>query len=720
MDKLKEHNYLLALLLIFSGVMTTVVLGRILFDTGAPYAPDPGAFFRITSNLADAITGHQSWKAVLSTTGERTVIMMVPPALLGVLSGYRTPEFYMAVAWFIYVLPLPFLYLSLVKSFRKLSILDFAIAALFISTTPILNLGTLYFTDVPGLTMAIAGLACLSHGIKQSSKWNMALGFFLLAMGVLVRLPNAVPFFMAMLLVLWLRHREIKYSYKLVIQSIVIAIIATILTGVAFRFDLPIVYAYKLNASWDQTIWKYGNGNLEFGVQNILLFRLKKFAESTIWMLLPFVLLLALSFPLGRTTSSHSSKSLHLKYAFATLLSVVLYCVIASKIMFYNGRYIIPVLAIMIPYLAWVSFSNRTAKIIAALSIVFSLDTMLFHVGTVGIKTPISSTLKKLNPGWMAPIGLTAKRNIHSPVGEISNALLAAGADSHPVYVEFLTLQSPLLMDVYFKFYLKYMGPTDSMWSLADKNIHIDGQHNGEMRVSEIYNRYALNNARAYVNADFIVLSRNNSLVPDYVKNWPEYGLHNDLNEKSKGSGQSFFGLQQISEAKAWIKGPFDDTNTKYVLYKVVDRDLFVRQVKEHFCQLKGINDPLFHYWCKRDTSSETIMEIPVDKNTMASSVSVLQNGTNPIIKVMLKWKPEEGFSRVFAHFIPAKKSSDCQFFTVDHPIWQKDETADFAVFPSKKIRNIKTCDYIAKIGVMSIKDNKNIFSEKEFEQSIK
>ena len=712
-----KESILFVMLCLFAFLMTIVILGRILFDQGAPYSADPGAFFRITSHLADSFLGKRPLTDTLRSTGERTVTMMFPAAVVATLTGMRSPEFYMSIAWFLYVLRLPFIYLLLIKSIRDFESTDFAIATLFLATSPILNLGVLYFTDVPSLTLAMAGLVLVSTGANKQSVWRIALGLFLLAMAVSVRLPNAVPFLMALLLLACLKWNTVIKSWKPLLKGVLFAIAAAILVGTFLRFDIPIIYAFKLNASWDQTIWKYGNANLEYGVSNIFLFRFWNFIRSTFWMLLPLITLLLLSLLFGLIApSGHKNKDLPW-YGLATLLCIVLYCAYAAKTMFYNARYVIPVVTVFLPILAATKFPRMASKVIIVTCILFSLDNMIYHSDIAGKKTPISGNLLVVHPGWMAPIKDTSGRTLHSPVPTFVDTLLSSGALDRQISVEFLTLQSPLLHENHLRFYLQYMETTSELSRRAANNIRINGVHNGELRIPEIYERYAARNAIAYSNADFIVAPIDTDTLPDYVKFWVESSLQDDIYGLTLKNMEETVGLKYAATLLGAFKEEPSRKPSRYVLYEVVNRDAFAALVKKHFCQLQNVKNVLYGYWCGDLSNANPLKELSVAKETMAISAAIIGSSEEPLLKILLKWPPTSGFSRIFVHFVPETDfSKDCRFFTVDHDVLNKNTNEDLAPFPKSKIDALCSCSYDVKVGVHVNEIGQNIFDANAFQ----
>lgn len=701
--------------------MSLAVLGRILFDQGAPYAPDPGAFFKFTSDLADALLGDLSWFDVLRQTGERTLTYMLPVAVVAALTGFRTPEFYMAVAWTLYVLPLPFLYLLLVRAFRPPAIVDYAVAALFLAITPLLNLGVLYFTDVPGLTIALAGLACLAHGLNGPSIWRMSFGFFLLAMATSVRIMNAVPYFMSMVLLAWLMWPLVAAAHREVLKAIALAIGASLVAEAILRFDIPIVYMWRLNSEFGNTIWKYGSGSTEYGIENLFSFRFRTFIVAAVVWFLPFLVILTTGIASGRVIVPGEPERRRPWLSIAALIGFLLFCAYNAIIMFANDRYVVPALLILVPILCATAIPKAVGSVLTILSVLFCADALYYHWGRHGQPAPLSTAMSGIGLGWMAPIGPTAFRDVIDVTPSVVNALLAAGATKGPVSVEVLAPSNPLFDTNSLSLYLRYMAPTSEVFAGVQKNIRIVTTQAGEFSIPEIYSLYAARNMLAFANADFIFVPIDDDRPFPYTSFWKETTLLAEVRQVAEQKREAVIGLAQVAALMGGFREKAGDVPIRYKLFKVTDSLAWSSVVRKHFCVLQGINDPLFSIWCGKFSLAGETHDIAVVPTSLASSASIIERPEGAVLKLELKWPPKSGFSRIYVHFVPQLPAYEaCPFFVVDHDVTEKGSLEDYTVFPVERLINIRQCKYVVNVGVRADALARNINNASEFERAMK
>lgn len=713
------------LLWVFAGLMSLTILGRILFDQGVPYAPDPSAFFKMTSDVAEAMAGHLSWSEMLRQTAERTVTYMFPVAILAALTGFRSPEFYMTVGWLLYVLPLPFLYLSLVRAFRAPAVVDYAMAALFLAITPLLNLGVLYFTDVPSLTIAFAGLVCLAHGLNRASIWRMSLGFFLLAMAVTVRITNVVPYFMAMLLLSWLMWSRVKAVWAEIVKAIAIAISATLLAEAVFRFDISFVYLWQSDQKLESSIWKYGTGNSEYGIENLFAFRFWRFLATAVLWLPLFIIIHTTGLFAGHVRIPGESESRRPWFAIAALMGLIIFCAYTAKLQPLNPRYVMPALLLIAPVLAATALPKQASTLMAALCFLFCADTLYYHWGRQGQAAPLSITLTRLaytidsvDALWTKPIGLHAGRDKIDITPNLVNALLAAGAEDRPVSIGVLALDGQLFREEYLRFYLTYMSPTME----AYRNIWIAGWHPfSEFGVREIYNKFVPQNAMAFANADFIVVPTDEDRPRLNASFWVEKDLVGDVRRAAQKGQDATLGLANVATLTGAFRDQTKDIAIRYNLYEVVDSRAWASAVKKRFCAIRGIGDAIFSLWCGTISPEGESRNIPVSPVALASSASIIESAQGPILKLDLKWPPKSGFSRIYVHFLPQPSpSGNCPFFTADHDPLEKTSDEDYTALPIERLPSIRSCQYVLNVGARVDAIARDIFDASEIEGMVK
>ncbi len=667
----------------------------------APYTADGGAYLGITADLIRWMNGED----VFIFTGERTILTMLPVAVLGYITHLQSPQAFVGFYALLYVVPLYPLIGRLATALRWPRGVAYMLPSLIFADTYFSKLSGGYFTDPPIFLFALAGLYFFVMA-EQGSYWKrLVLAAIFFAWGTVLAWYTMILMVPALGLFVLFRHGGLD-------KRILIRLMHFSLLSLAFCFVLVVIfdlwgiirYNIELRANFYKDVWKYGLGTSEYNVGNLKLHR-AKMAVLNAWDLFQLTLALGLAVALLRLP--------RLRTLGFYLLSFVLMIGICTTAIT-NGRYILPSLLITILAMVLQPLCRRD---------------MFFAVFGILAACLYSSVGQLMHPA-------NSLSTVTSPYYGIINKLLAdsAGQEGKRALYSLIPSNRDILPRPYF--YL--CGLSIDIFARAEKlshpaaaafnnNFDVPWGQIGEFDLPETYNGLLLRIAAEMQKADYVlapVIDRplyfadGHKLGKDTIGRWtPQIQLVDIL---ARPRGNEAYALELMS--REYIIAHEDGTLRYYPvnLYKVRDKKIWQERVSQLICANPEVT-PTAEICPVQRGALPHEKEIRPKPNTLVSSAYTTHIKDKPYLAVTLKDAPPGRYQRIYLHFMPVNTSlpenDRCNFFTHDIDVYYPG-AMQIVALSVDEAKRIASCNYELKGGVRSI--GKDFFDYTEYKSMMK
>ncbi len=697
-------------------VFSVLSLAPIFFVESKAYPPDSSHFLNQVNLVIEAINGKITWFEVVKLSYERTYVFQVPIALTANWIKIFSPHFYLLLYWLFYVIPIPFLWWRFcLKAQGELSFYNSFLPLIFFADPTLHRLAAFgFFTEVPSITLSFASFV-LAYEIfsDQSSKKffiKTLVAAFLLCAGVLCRMHTAImiilPAYAAFLAwVIWPISDQNKSRLKLF--AVVFGVLF-IVFFLIFKIWAPFFYSLSLAANFGDSIWKYGNNAIEYGLESVYWPRFKYYflCSFSSFFVMAFVCF-------AHFLKSKNRKEKSLIWIFLAL--IVYQTVLWALTLPINSRYITNFAFFGLIFLALKPLQTLSLKILSSAIIgVFLIagiyDLLPATVANKGLNDLRLRFEQRLlahsDNSWNYPLYSHSASNLIIPNREIFAAVDKYLERSPKQYPKFFTLTP-------YRSLINFVNLTSFRATWRKGDSHVEARENlmftssyvPEMLVKEFYlDGLRFFNIGGMINSDLILATNPNSVVvDDYAKNWPETEI---LNELFRARSVENIGLVELDNFYVIDRLNNNKKSEHVRLYEVSDRQKWRKFVLNKICS-SPFGSKIIEYCGFKNLEKN---ELVVDQKSLAKSLSIYSNKAEQsfVFAVKLNDPDSSKFQKIHLHFMPNQK---CKFISYNFFSWNVVNGEVIVVASPEIVQKIERCSYQnIRVGVTKFGENKSEF----------
>ncbi len=743
-DFLNRHQGALqGLVLFYIALLSFMALSPILFIDNAVFPVDGSAYMKQVSYLVQFFQGQLTMDQVAEYSNIRSVVYQYPVALMAWALEIYSPQFYILCYWLLYVLPVPFFIWRLAVLVQGKLNWYATLLPLVFFLDPAMYILSLYgfFTETPSLSLCFMSFVLAYEGLVKSPPrlrkiLLLAGASLLLAAGLTSRLHSSLPVVAPAygLLLLWALWPLSKATWKNIFLFALFFVGATALIALELRVWDTLQFAWALSTSLDNSIWRFGNGGAEFGVENVYTQRLAFYSVST---LLMFMGLILVGFFTGIKPRTHRDWALALIVIGLAVYQIILWTITLP----FNPRYLFSLLFFGMVFVIFQQPATARLRLAAGFVI------LLFGFNSLASFLPPSA------PSWLsfvrntraylgdqAGVGKMYSENVRffshkdyrMPFPEIFESL----AKVHQRYADEIdSVRAPAYQLAYFSglktklpmvFFYTYL---DAHW-LSDVNvaqlrdkIWQPLTYISEMRVDEIYLDHFTRNMQGLMSANAIISrgSRKDQR-PFGEEGWLENSIdlilqNPDMAQKHGLKLENDFVVQSLMpENRLEV---LDTINLYTVTNRTLWRDFLRKQICETQHQASQQRPELLPDLCTSITGLSALPKklgkLSPNENNMAVDVALYRTKPSGDLKLGAKLKdPDfEKVLGVYVHFVDYSKQ--CPFMVHDFRFTQSFADVALADIDEAKVEAITRCQYEIAVGIDHLVLGPDLFSQIEY-----